>query len=173
MLGVIKLSGGDLASGPLAFSCSEGERGAVVTGRMRNSEQQQDGCKSEPNTSFFFFFFSRCFCVFGSFDDQTGARLGREKLRLLTRGAPPFIFGLLTLLEVKPNAEKPRTVRRRPGVPVFKRRFDSQTSLNPPCLSPGLFTSSLNPTASTGQTPRLLLAEAKVQMFESSGRPSG
>lgn len=53
----------------------------------------------------------------------------REKLRLPTRGAPPFIFGLLTLLEVKPNAEKNRTdvvwqPRWRPGVPVFKQRFD-------------------------------------------------
>lgn len=66
MLGVIKLSGGDLASGPLAFSCSEGERGAVVTGRMRNSEQQQDGCKSEPNTSFFFFFFLGVFVCLGA-----------------------------------------------------------------------------------------------------------
>lgn len=113
-------------------------------------------------------FFSRCFRAFGSLRDQTGARLVREKLQLPSRGAPPFIFGLPTLSEVKPNAENNRTdavgrPRWRPAVPVLSSALTVRALkyLHTPkqakvhrvyCLG------CLRRTAPTGRTPCLLVA---------------
>lgn len=60
-LGVIKLSGGDLASRPLALAAAESERGAVVMGKLRNLERHKMAVKPRETTSFFF---SLCVFVF-------------------------------------------------------------------------------------------------------------
>lgn len=51
--GVIKLSGRDWASRPLAFAAAENERGAVVMSRMRNLEQHVKAVKLCETPPFF------------------------------------------------------------------------------------------------------------------------
>lgn len=53
MPGVIKLSGGDLASRRLVCAAAESERGAVVMGRMRNLEQHKMAVKLSQTPPFF------------------------------------------------------------------------------------------------------------------------